>query len=76
VTTAYQDYGEASLKPLLDTAKNILSDDILRSIGLDIHLDLKGREAHTLFALRNHANVLSFVPKQHEDDWNHFLTDA
>ena len=67
---------DESLKPLFDTAKKVLRDEILRTLGIDIHLDLKGREAQQLFALRNHEKVLSFVPDEHAEDWLHFLEEA
>ena len=67
---------DASIKPLYDTAKKRLRDELMRLIGIDIHLDLKGREAQAIFALKNHDKVMSLIPEQHTDDWCHFLTEA
>ena len=44
------------LKPLYETAKKILRDEMLRTLGIDIHMDLKGRDAHAIFALKDHEN--------------------
>ena len=38
------------LKPLYETAKKILRDEMLRTLGIDVHMDLKGRDAHAIFA--------------------------
>ena len=67
---------EGVLKALFDTAKKILRDEILKSIGIDIHLDLKGREAQALLGLKHHAKVLRLVPEGHQEDWEHFLSEA
>ena len=32
------------LKLLYETAKKILRDEMLRTLGIDIHMDLKGRQ--------------------------------
>ena len=66
----------ADLKPLYDTHKKILRDLLMRSIGVDIHMDLKGREAQALFALKNRELVEKLVPEEHLEDWRHFLTEA
>ena len=67
---------EAAIKTLYDTALKMLRDELMRLIGIDIHLDLKGREAQALFALKNHEKVMSLIPEQHTDDFSHFLTEA
>ena len=64
------------LKPLFDTAKKYLRDILLRSLGIDIHMDLKGREAQALFALKNSDVVENLVPKAYKEEFGHFLTEA
>ena len=66
----------ADLKPLFDTAKKHLRDFLLRSLGIDIHMDLKGREAQALFALKNRLIVEKLVPEKYEEEWCHFLSEA
>ena len=61
------------LKPLYETAKKILRDEMLRTLGIDIHMDLKGRDAQGIFALKNHEKVLCLVPQDFQDDWCHFF---
>ena len=65
------------VKPLFETAKKILRDVIKRSrLGIDIHMDLKGREAQALFALKNKDIVEKLVPEEYEEEWSHFLSEA
>ena len=67
----------ADLKPLYETTKKILRDEIKRSqLGIDIHMDLKGREAQALFALKNKDIVEQLVPEEHSEEWSHFLSEA
>ena len=66
----------ADLKPLYDTTKKILRDHLKRSIGIDIHMDLKGREAQALFSLKNSKIVEKIVPEEYEEEWCYFLTEA
>jgi len=42
----------SELKPLFDTNKKIFQDWLLQSLGINIHMDLKEREAQALFALK------------------------
>ena len=67
---------QGELKPLYETAKKVLRDEILRTLGIDIHMDLKGREAQALFALKNHEKVLILVPQEFQEDWGHFLSET
>ena len=64
------------LKPTFDTTKKVLRDEILSSIGIDIHMDLKGREAQALFSLKHADKVLSLVPHKHQENLGHFLSEA
>ena len=66
----------ADLKPLFDTTKKVLRDVLMRSLGIDIHMDLKGREAQALFALKNRNIVEKIVPEDYEEEWCHFLSEA
>ena len=66
----------SELRPLFDTNKKILRDRLLRSLGIDIHMDLKGREAQALFALKNKKMVEKLVPEEHLEDWCHFLNES
>ena len=67
----------AGIFSLTITANIIIRDVIKRSrLGIDIHMDLKEREAQVIFALKNKEIVEIIVPDEYEEDMSCFRSEA
>ena len=67
---------EGLLKPLYETNKQVVREEVMKLIGVDIGKDITGGQAQKFFIKKNHDKIVGIVPTEHQENFSHFLKES